>query len=118
MRPADRSHRSSWGRVNPVSVSSASNTSPGLRVVRILAFWAAALVLMLVVGVVLPPSLGPLAWGAVGAAALFALIRVLFLRVDGLSVADVGLGWTSMSPVRFLAGLALVTQREPLYWRR
>jgi membrane protease YdiL (CAAX protease family) len=77
--------------------------------VRILVFWAAALVLMLVVGVlrgVLPPRLGPLAWGAVSAAALLALIRV-FLRVDGLSVADVGLGWTTMSPVRFLAGLAL-----------
>jgi membrane protease YdiL (CAAX protease family) len=76
---------------------------------RILSFWAAALAVMAFVGLLrgmLPPTFGPLAWGAISSVALVALIRVLTRR-DRLSIADVGLGWNSTSPARFLAGLAL-----------
>jgi membrane protease YdiL (CAAX protease family) len=91
------------------AMSSESIPSLWLRMARVLAFWVAAFVLMLVVGGLrgmLPPTLGPLAWGVISSLALLGLIRG-FLRFDRRSVADVGLAWTSSSPVRFLGGLAL-----------
>lgn len=88
---------------------SPSSQSPFLQISRVLSFWGAAIAIMLGVGFLrglVPPALGPLAWGLVSSLALFALIS-LFLRRDRRSLADVGLAWASTSPIRFLAGLGL-----------
>jgi hypothetical protein len=83
--------------------------APFLRISRVLSFWGAAIAILLCVGLLrgmLPPALGPLAWGVISSLALYALVR-LFLRIDRRSLADVGLAWTSRSPIRFFAGLGL-----------
>lgn len=88
---------------------SPASQSPLLRMSRVLAFWGAAIAILLGAGFLrgmVPPALGPLTWGLISSLALYALIR-LFLRIDRCSLSDVGLAWTSSSPIRFVAGLGL-----------
>ena len=96
------------GMPNAASRMSGQTRGMSQGVARVLAFWAAALLVLVGTGALrgmLPPLVAPLAWGLAGAA-LVALLIGRFLRADGRPWSHAGLGWTARTPVRLMAGLA------------
>lgn len=86
-----------------------SPSSPFLRMSRTLTFWSAALMILLLAGFLrgfVPPEFGSLVWGTLSSIALMVLIR-FFLRTDGRTLPDAGLGWEPTSSLRFGSGLVL-----------
>lgn len=72
-------------------------------------FWIAYLAILFGFGITkgfLPPRFRELWWGVASLLALLALTGVL-LRRDGRTAREVGLGWSRMSPPRFIIGLVI-----------
>lgn len=73
---------------------------------RVLLFWLGYVVVLLTMSqikVLVPAQWGQLAWGLSSSAALLAL-SMLFLRLEGRTVRDIGLDFAGMSLVRFASG--------------
>jgi hypothetical protein len=92
-----------------MTIAPSVRQSPLPLLARTLAFWAAAIAILLGVGFLkglLPAPIGPLAWGTGSSLLLLLLIRA-FLRRDHRNWSDIGLGITQGSVPRLGLGLGL-----------